>query len=61
MIIFLGIPGLLAHCPGRGTFSGDYGPIDPTNDGNYKFLEQLLSEVADVFRTGYLHLGGDEV
>lgn len=56
-----GAPGLLAHCPGRGTFGSDYGPIDPTVDNNYKFLERLMSEVAAVFGTGYFHLGGDEV
>ncbi|EGM77948.1 N-acetyl-beta-hexosaminidase [Rheinheimera sp. A13L] len=35
--------------------------LDPSNDQVYVFLQQLLSEVAEVFPDPYLHIGGDEV
>ena len=39
----------------------NFGPIDPTKEANYKFLEKLFQEVAQVFPDKYLHLGADEV
>jgi hexosaminidase len=35
--------------------------LDPSNEQVYVFLQQLLSEVAEVFPDPYLHIGGDEV
>ncbi|TRY95334.1 hypothetical protein DNTS_034097 [Danionella cerebrum] len=47
---------------GRGSVpSGTFGPLDPTVDSTYQFMERLLKEVKIVFPDSYLHLGGDEV
>lgn len=52
-----GIPGLLTECSDPNQF----GPIDPTVEGNYDFIRTLFSEVSELFQDNYLHLGGDEV
>lgn len=42
-------------------FSGIFDPtLDPTNDAVYDFLDELFSEVAEVFPDPYFHIGGDE-
>ena len=51
----------LTYCPGKGTFGGDYGPIDPSNEDTYQILEKLFSEIVRVFPSEMIHLGGDEV
>uniref|UniRef100_A0A8C1YKQ0 Beta-hexosaminidase n=1 Tax=Cyprinus carpio TaxID=7962 RepID=A0A8C1YKQ0_CYPCA len=56
-----GQPGLLTPCYKGGVPSGSFGPIDPTIDTTYKFMESLLKEVKFVFPDSYVHLGGDEV
>lgn len=56
---FGGIPGLLAQCSDSDPNS--FGPIDPTIEANYDFLRKLLTEVYELFKDQYLHLGGDEV
>ena len=35
--------------------------MDPTNERVYKFLDELIGEMAKVFPDHYFHLGGDEV
>ena len=35
--------------------------MDPTNEKLYKFLEQLIEEMAKLFPDHYFHIGGDEV
>ncbi len=35
--------------------------LDPSKEQVYRFLQQLLTEVAQVFPDPYLHIGGDEV
>lgn len=55
------LPGLLTYCPHRGAIGHDYGPIDPTNEGNYAILTNIFTEITKVFPGGWLHLGGDEV
>lgn len=42
-------------------YVGRLGPIDPTKNVTYEFMQKLLSEVVDVFPDSYVHLGGDEV
>lgn len=55
------IPNLLTTCYSGGKPNGNLGPIDPTVESNYAFLEEFFGEVAKVFPDTYLHLGGDEV
>ncbi|KAK7586163.1 hypothetical protein V9T40_004039 [Parthenolecanium corni] len=55
----LGMPGLLTKC--GDPHLGEYGPIDPTRESNYIFLENLFKEIAELFPDNYFHLGGDEV
>ncbi len=47
--------------PGDGTF---YGTLDntlcPANDKVYEFLDKVITEVAALFPSAYIHVGGDE-
>lgn len=35
--------------------------MDPTREETYKFLDQFIGEMAELFPDQYLHIGGDEV
>ena len=35
--------------------------LDPTNEKNYKFLDQFIAEMAQLFPDKFFHVGGDEV
>src|SRR5882762_6619417 len=35
--------------------------MDPTNEKTYKFLDELVAEMAKLFPDHYFHIGGDEV
>jgi hexosaminidase len=35
--------------------------MDPTNEKTYKFLDQFIAEMANLFPDHFLHIGGDEV
>ncbi|KAG5868152.1 Beta-hexosaminidase subunit beta, partial [Gonioctena quinquepunctata] len=52
-------PELLTAC--GGDLTGKYGPIDPTHEYVYEFLEGLFEEVNETFPDEFVHLGGDEV
>ncbi|CAG0887488.1 unnamed protein product [Darwinula stevensoni] len=60
------LPGFLTPCGEEygWSFLGDlpdYGPIDPSREENYVFLEKFFKEVFNTFPDKFLHLGGDEV
>ncbi|MDY3069189.1 MAG: beta-N-acetylhexosaminidase [Parabacteroides sp.] len=35
--------------------------LDPTNEKVYKFLDNVFTEIAEIFPSEYIHFGGDEV
>lgn len=51
-------PEILTAC--GGIYSGQLGPMDPSNNETYVFMQKLLSEIVSVFPDEYVHLGGDE-
>lgn len=54
-----GLTGFLTKCFNPSI--GEYGPVDPTLEQNYSYLETLFREIVNLFPDSYLHLGGDEV
>ncbi|XP_074030634.1 beta-hexosaminidase subunit beta [Leptinotarsa decemlineata] len=52
-------PEILTAC--EGNFTGKLGPIDPSKEIVYDFLEGLFEEIHETFPEEYVHLGGDEV
>eukprot|EP00095_Tigriopus_kingsejongensis_P004123 maker-scaffold122_size333723-snap-gene-2.35 protein:Tk04123 transcript:maker-scaffold122_size333723-snap-gene-2.35-mRNA-1 annotation:"beta-hexosaminidase subunit alpha-like" len=58
-----GQPGLLTECYDslRNKPDGNFGPMDPTKESVFVFLEQLYQEISEVFPEKYVHIGGDEV
>ena len=44
-----------------GRKNGHFGPMNPTKDELYIFIDSFFKEVTQVFPDKYLHLGGDEV
>eukprot|EP00010_Vexillifera_abyssalis_P001441 CAMPEP_0201557060 /NCGR_PEP_ID=MMETSP0173_2-20130828/59379_1 /ASSEMBLY_ACC=CAM_ASM_000268 /TAXON_ID=218659 /ORGANISM="Vexillifera sp., Strain DIVA3 564/2" /LENGTH=351 /DNA_ID=CAMNT_0047969697 /DNA_START=535 /DNA_END=1586 /DNA_ORIENTATION=+ len=58
-----GYPYLLTQCFDQqtGQWDGSYGPLDPSKNSTYQFLNDLYTELSKVFIDDYFHLGGDEV
>lgn len=54
-----GVPNLLCECPDNDPKL--IGPIDPTLEENYHFIRTLFTEISELFKDKFLHLGGDEV
>ncbi|XP_054157637.1 beta-hexosaminidase subunit beta-like [Oppia nitens] len=54
-------PELLSQCFNGNQTTDTFGPVGPSKNSSYKFLEQLLREVSHRFFNKYLHLGGDDV
>ena len=61
---FVGHPEL-ASAPGPYAIERRWGifdpAFDPTNEKTYKFLDQLIGEMAKLFPDAFFHVGGDEV
>lgn len=51
-------PEILTAC--EGIYTDKLGPIDPTKQATYDFMQKLLAEIVEVFPDEYVHLGGDE-
>jgi len=62
--IFVGYPEIAAT-PGPFKIDEEWGvmdpAIDPTKEQTYKFLDELIGEMAKLFPDHYFHIGGDEV
>ena len=56
-----GYPELLTECYSQGKPNGQFGPLNPSRNYTYEFLNSLLEELSEKFADNYLHLGGDEV
>ena len=58
----LGHPGLLTPCEDEnGTKTGIYGPMDPTLNSTFTFLDKFFEEIVKRFPDKYLHIGADEI
>ena len=55
------IPGLLTECYNSAGKVTGTGPLNPTLDSTYTFIQKLYEEVKSVFPDKYVMIGGDEV
>jgi hexosaminidase len=60
---FVGYPDL-ASAPGPYTIRREFGvesaAMDPTRESTYKFIDNFIREMAELFPDPYMHIGGDE-
>ena len=54
-------PQLLTECYSQGKPNGVYGPLNPSQNYTFEFLEALFKEISTKFTDNYIHVGGDEV
>ena len=52
---------VLTHCYNGGQPTDERGPMDPSRNSTFDFLQKFFGELATVFPDHYIHLGGDEV
>ncbi len=52
---------VLTHCYSGGQPNNEFGPMDPSRNSTFDFLQKFFNEIANVFPDHYVHLGGDEV
>ena len=45
----------------NGEETGIYGPMDPTSNSTFDFLDDLFEEIVSRFPDKYLHIGADEI
>ncbi|XP_071964485.1 beta-hexosaminidase subunit beta-like [Antedon mediterranea] len=58
---WIAIQDLLTPCYADDKPNGLFGPVDPSVESNYAFLNKLYIEIKSKFPDGHIHLGGDEV
>ncbi len=59
-----GVPKLLTECydnNGVLMVPDEFGPIMPTREETYTFLQEFFGEIFNTFPDPYVHLGGDEI
>lgn len=55
-------PEILTECmDSKGNPTGELGPMDPTKEGTFTLIWQVLREMSTRFPDLFVHLGGDEV
>lgn len=57
-------PGIVVNCSHRASVSEtpmDIYALDPSNALTYKVVEEVYKQIADIFPSKYMHIGGDEV
>ncbi len=42
-------------------YEKNQGELDPTKESTYKFLDEFIGEMSEIFPDAYFHIGGDEV
>jgi len=55
------IDNLLTKCYTGSEPNGKFGPVNPILDTTYDFMKEFFTEISQVFKDQYIHLGGDEV
>lgn len=53
------MPDVLTKCYAE--YAGYLGPVDPTKNITYEFMEKMFRELTEVFPDNFVHLGADEV